>query len=71
MSTLYYYKSPKTLTNHGTHNSTQFWHSRVVRSSNLTFEGYLAGITPVLSIRSFLFVVQVLFQERESYVTYC
>ena len=34
---------------------------RVVRSSNLTFGGYLAGTTSVLSIRSSLFVVQVLF----------
>jgi len=61
MSTLYDYKSPNTLTNQGTHNSSQLWHSRVVRSFNLTFEGYLADITVVLSVRSFLFVLQVLF----------
>ena len=52
MSTPYYYKSSKTLTNQGTHNSSQFWHSRVVRSSNLTFKGYLAGTTPMLFDRS-------------------
>ena len=33
------------------------WHSRVVRNSNLTFEGYLAGTTPVLSVMSSLFVL--------------
>ena len=47
------------------------WHSRVVRNSNLTFGGYLAGTTPVLSVRSSLFVfVQVLFRVREDRVTY-
>ena len=30
------------------------------KDSNLTFGGYLAGTTPVSSVRSFLFVVQVL-----------
>ena len=34
------------------------WHSRVVRNSNLTFGGYLAGTTPVLSVRSSLFVLR-------------
>ena len=38
----------------GTHNSPQLWHSRVVRNSNLTFGGYLASITLVLSARSSL-----------------
>ena len=57
MSVLHYYKSPKTLTNPGIHNSPQLWHSRVVRSSNLTFEGYLASTTPVLSVGSSLFVL--------------
>ena len=45
----------------GTHNSSQLWHSRVVKSSNLTFGGYLAGTTLVLSVRSSLFIVHVLF----------
>ena len=46
-------------------------HSRAVRiSSDLTFGGYLAGTTPVLSVRSFLFAVQVLFGTREDRVTY-
>ena len=57
VSTLYYYKNPKTLTNQGTHNFSQLWHSRVVEFSNLTFEGYLAGTTSVFSIRSSLFSV--------------
>ena len=57
MSTLYYYINPKTLTNQSTHNLPQFWHPRVVKSSNLTFGGYLAGTTPVLSVRSSLFVL--------------
>ena len=57
MSTPYYYKNPNTLTNQGTHNFTPLQHSRVVRSSNLTFGGYLAGTTPVLSVRFFLFVL--------------
>ena len=48
-----------------THNFPQLWHSRVVKSSNLTFGGYLACITPVLSTRSSLFVVQVLFRACE------
>ena len=55
MSTLYYYKSPNTLTNQRTHNLPQFWHSRMVKSSNLTFGGYLADTTPVLFVR-FLFL---------------
>ena len=71
MSTLYYYKSPKTLTNQGTHNSAQLWHSRVIKSSNLTFGGYLDSTTPMLSIRSFLFFMQVLFRAREDHVNYC
>ena len=71
MSTFYYYKIPNTLINQGTHNSPQLWHSRVVRSSDLTFREYLAGTTPVLSVRSSLFVfVQVLFRVREDRVTY-
>ena len=57
MSTLYYYKSPNILINQGTHNSHQLWHSRVMRSSNLTFGGYLTGTTSVLSARSSLFVL--------------
>ena len=57
MSTLYYYKSPNILINQGTHNSHQLWHSRVMRSSNLTFEGYLTGTTSVLFARSSLFVL--------------
>ena len=59
MSTLQYYKNLKTLTNQVTHNLPQVWHSRVVKSSNLTFRGYLAGTIPILSVRSSLFVVQV------------
>ena len=51
---LHYYKNPKTLRKQGMHNSAQLWHSRVVRSSNLTFGGFLAGTTPVLSVRSSL-----------------
>ena len=47
------------------------WHSRVVRNSNLTFGGYLAGTTPMLFAWSSLFVVQVLFKAREDRVTYC
>ena len=31
------------------------WHSRIVRNSILTFGGYLAGTTPMLSARSSLF----------------
>ena len=57
MSALHYYKSPEILINQGMHNLPQLWHSRVVRSSNLTFGGYLAGITLVLSVRSSLFVL--------------
>ena len=53
----YYYKSPETLTNQGTHNLPQLWPSRVVKSSNLTVEGYLAGTTQMLSIGSSLFVL--------------
>ena len=71
MLTLYYYKSPKIFTNQGTHNLPQLWHSRVVKSSNLTFEKYLAGTTPMLSVRSSLSVVQVLFWAHEDRVTYC
>ena len=33
------------------------WHSRVVRNSNLTFGGYLAGATLVLFARSSLFML--------------
>ena len=57
MSTIYYYKSPNTLTNQGTHNFPKFWHSRIVKSSNLTFGGYLAGTIPMLSVRFSLFVL--------------
>ena len=57
MSTFYYYKSPNILTNQGTHNSPHLWHSRVVRSSNLTFGGYSAGTTLVLSVGSSLFML--------------
>ena len=39
-------------------------------NSDLTFRGYLAGTTPVISARSFLFVVQVLFVAREDRVAY-
>ena len=39
------------------HNFPQLWHSRVMRSSNLTFRGYLADTTPVLSVGSSLFVL--------------
>ena len=45
MSTLYYYKNPKTLTNQGKHNLPQLWHSRIVKSSNLTFGEYVASTT--------------------------
>ena len=31
MSTLRYYKNPKALTNQGTHNLPQLWHSRIVK----------------------------------------
>ena len=31
MSTLYYYKNPKILTNQGTHNFPQLWHSKIVK----------------------------------------
>ena len=54
----------------GTHNSLQLWHSKVVRSFNLTFGGYLAGTTPMLSIRSSLFIVQVLFRACKDYVAH-
>ena len=50
-------KTPKTPIDQGTHNLPQLWHSRVVRSFNLIFRGYLAGTTPVLSVRSSLFVL--------------
>ena len=66
MSTFFYYKSLNTLTNQGTHNSPPLWHFRVVRSFNLTFEGYLAGTTPMLSVRSSLFALNVLFRAREA-----
>jgi len=47
---LYYYKSPKSLTNQGTHNSSQLYHSKVVkRFSDLNFGRSLADTTPVLS----------------------
>ena len=42
-----------------------------MRSSNLTFEGYLADTTSVPSVRSFLFIVQVLFRVREDCVAHC
>ena len=57
MSTLYYYKNPNTLTNQGTHNLPQLWHSKMVKSSNLTFRGYLAGTKLVFFVRSSLFVL--------------
>ena len=53
-SVLHYYKNPETLRKQGMHNSAQLWHSRVVRSSNLTFGEFVAGTTSVLSVRSSL-----------------
>ena len=70
MSILYYYKSPNTLTNQGTHNFPQLWHSKVVKISNLTFEGNLVDTTLVLSVRSSLCVVQVLFRAYKDYVAH-
>ena len=52
------------------HNSPQLWHFRVVRSSNLTFGGYLVGTTPMLSVRSSLFVVWVLFRACKGCVAH-
>ena len=56
---LHYYKSPKTLKKQVRiiHLSSSI---RVVKSSNLTFRGYLASTTLILSIRFSLFIVQVL-----------
>ena len=56
MSTLCYYKNPKTLASQGTHNLPQLWHSELWKFFNLTFEGYLTGIILVLSVRSSLFL---------------
>ena len=64
MSTPYYYKSLNTLTNQGMHNLLQFLYSRVMRSSNLTFGGYLADTTLILSVRSSLFVLYKCCYER-------
>ena len=50
-------EKPQNPHNQGMHNLPQFWHSRVVKSSNLTYGGYLANITPVLSVRFSLFVL--------------
>ena len=47
-----------------THNFLQLWHSRVVNNSNLTFRGYLTGTTPVLSMRSSLFVLRKYYSEH-------
>ena len=44
----YYYKYFQALQNRGTHASTRLWHSRVVKNTNLTIGGSLAGTTPVL-----------------------
>ena len=41
-----------------------------MRSSNLTFGGYLAGTTLVLSARFSLFIVHVLFRVCEDYVAH-
>ena len=49
-------EKPQNPHNQDMHNLPKFWHSRVVKSSNLTYRGYLANITPVLSMRSSLFV---------------
>ena len=65
-SILHYYKNPKPLEikvriiypNSG---SLELW-----KFANLTFGGYLAGTTPVLSI----VVVQVLSKAREDHVAY-
>ena len=64
-SALHYYKNPKTLINQGTRNFPQLWHSIVIEIlSNLIFGGYLAGTTPILSIRSLVFLLRRFYQER-------
>ena len=50
-------QKPKDSQKTDTHNLPQLWHSRVVKSSNMTFGGYLVCITPVLSVRSSLIVL--------------
>ena len=55
-SNLCHYKNPKTLRKQ-VRIIYLLWHSRVVKNSNLTFRGYLASTTPVLSVRSSLFVL--------------
>ena len=47
----YYYKSPCTLTNEGTNNLPSLALESSENSSDLTFEGYLAGTTLVLFVR--------------------
>ena len=61
---------PKDPQKTGTHNSSKLWHSKVVRSSNLTFGGYLADTTPVISVRSSLSIVQVLFRACKDFVAH-
>ena len=39
------------------------WHSRLVRNSNLTFRGYLAGTTPVLSVKSSFLLCRCCFEH--------
>ena len=56
---------PKALINQGMRNFPQLWHSIVVEIlSNLIFEGYLAGTTLILSIRSLVFLLRKFCQER-------
>ena len=43
----------------------QVWHTRVVEIlSNLTFKGHLASTTPILSVRSSLFLFRRFYLER-------
>ena len=51
-ATYYYYKSPNTLTNQGMHNLPSLTLQSRENNFNLTFGGYLAGITLILSVRS-------------------
>ena len=69
MSTLYYYKSPNTLTNQDTHNFPQLgtleWWKVLTWPSE--------GIWPTSAFREVLSfcVVQVLFRALEDHMTYC
>ena len=54
MSTLHYYKNLKALTNRDTHNFSSSGTLELWKFSNLTFGGYLADTTLVLSTRSSL-----------------